>query len=72
MVGRLITAGHLPTPGPCLVRGDAREGAVPADAMLGVNPATEDRPGGWPYLIGQMTRLAPGGCPYTSPSASSG
>lgn len=61
MAGRAMTAGHLPTPGPWLVRGEAGEGAAPADLMLGVEPATEDRPGGWPYFIRQDRAVEVGG-----------
>lgn len=61
MAGRAMTGGDLPTPGPWLVRGDAEEGAHPAEAMLGVEPATEGRPGGWPYLIRQDRAVEVGG-----------
>lgn len=61
MAGRRLTAGEVPTPGPWLVRGEAEEGAVAEDQMLGVEPATDDRPGGWPYLIRQDRPVEPGG-----------
>ena len=48
-------------PGPWLVRGEADEGAPALDVMLGVEPATEARPGGWPFLIRQDRPLEPGG-----------
>lgn len=51
MAGPKMTAGDLPTPGPWLVRREADEGAPADELMLGVEPATEDQPGGWPYLI---------------------
>ena len=56
-----IPAGRVPTPGPWLVRGEAEPGADAETAALGVEPATDDRPGGWPYLIRQDRPLAPGG-----------
>ncbi|MFD0935615.1 hypothetical protein ACFQ12_10555, partial [Methylobacterium trifolii] len=41
-------------------RGEAEPGALPETAALGVEPATTDRPGGWPYLIRQDRIFAPG------------
>ena len=61
MAGRKLTAGDVPTPGPWLVRGAADEGAPAVEIMLGVEPATDDRPGGWPYLIRQDRPVEPGG-----------
>lgn len=63
MAGRKLNGANGPTPGPWLVRGEAGAGASAIDAMLGVEPATEDRPGGWPYLIRQDRPVEPGGCP---------
>lgn len=53
MAGRKLKAADVPTPGPWLVRGEAGHTASPADAVLGIEPATEDGAGGWPYLIRQ-------------------
>lgn len=61
MAGRRLTAGDVPTPGPWLVRGEVDEGAPAEAVMLGVEPATESRPGGWPYLIRQDRPVTPGG-----------
>lgn len=61
MVGRRLPASAIPTPGPWLVRGEAEPGAPPAPAMLGVQPATDDRPGGWPYFIRRDAPVEPGG-----------
>lgn len=63
MAGRRLPAAAIPTPGPWLVRGEAPAGASPAQMMLGIKPASEERPGGWPYLIRQDRPLEPGGCP---------
>lgn len=63
MAGRKLKTADVPTPGPWRVRGEAGEGAPGADLMLGIEPATEDRPGGWPYLIRQDRVFEPGGCP---------
>ena len=58
-----LPASRVPTPGPWLVRGEAESGAPPEIAMLGVEPASDDRPGGWPLLIRQDRAFAPGDCP---------
>ena len=58
-----MTAGDRPTPRPWLVRSEAGEGASAGDTMLGVEPATEEGPGGWPYLIRQDREFALGDCP---------
>lgn len=55
-----LPAGRVPTPGPWLVRGEAGDGASAAEMMLGVEPVSEDRPGGFPYLIRQDRPFAPG------------
>lgn len=61
MAGRKLAAADIPTPGPWLVRGQADEGAPPIQTMLGVEPATANGPGGWPYLIRPDRPLKPGG-----------
>lgn len=61
--GRRLTVEGIPTPGPWLVRGAADAEAPPADQMLGVEPATPERPGGWLYLIRRDRPVEPGGCP---------
>ena len=61
MGGRKLNAADVPMPGPWLVRGEADAGASAETVMLGVEPATHDRPGGWPFLIRQNRPLAPGG-----------
>lgn len=63
MGGRKLNAGDVPTPGPWLVWGEAGEGASAEEAMLGVEPATDERPGGWPYLIRQDRPIELGDCP---------
>ncbi|WP_237480601.1 hypothetical protein [Lichenibacterium dinghuense] len=63
MAAPRLRAADIPTAGPWLVRGEAGEGASAGEAMLGVEPATEDRPGGWPYLIRQNRLMAAGDCP---------
>jgi len=60
VAGRKLAAADVPTPGPWLVRGEAGEGASTEDLMLGVEPATDDRPGGWPYLIRRDQAIEPG------------
>ncbi len=60
MAGRKLAAGDVPTPGPWMVRGEANEGAPAEARMLGVEPATDVRPGGWPYLIRRDRPVAPG------------
>lgn len=61
MGGLKLPAAAVPTPGPWLVRGQADEDAPALETTLGVEPATEDQPGGWPYLIRQDRALPPGG-----------
>ena len=61
--GHELPAAAIPTPGPWLVRGEADADASPADRMLGIEPASEDRSGGWPYLVRQDRPFAPGECP---------
>ena len=63
MAAPRLRAADISTPGPWVVRGEAGEGASAAEAMLGVEPATEDAPGGWPYLIRQNRPVALGDCP---------
>nr|WP_137829494.1 hypothetical protein [Methylobacterium sp. L1A1] len=63
MGGRKLSAAQVPTPGPWLVRGEAEADAPAELRMLGVEPAGEDRPGGFPYLIRQDLKFAPGDCP---------
>ncbi|WP_375460041.1 hypothetical protein [uncultured Enterovirga sp.] len=57
----MVTTGDRPSPGSWLVRGEAGEGAAPATVMLGVEPATENRPGGWPYPKRQDRTVDVGG-----------
>ena len=63
MAGRALKASEVPTPGPWLVRGEAVDGVSATDLMLGAEPATEEQPGGWPYLIRQNRPVALGDCP---------
>ena len=63
MAAPKLRAADVPTPGPWLVRGEAGEGAPARDTMLGVEPATENGAGGWPYLIRQDREFALGDCP---------
>lgn len=63
MAGRRLNGEDVPTPGPWLVRGEADAGSTAEAVMLGVEPATNARPGGWPYLIRQDRSVEPGGCP---------
>ena len=63
MAGRPLRAGEVPTPGPWLVRGEVGSDASAADKMLGVEPATDDQPGGWPLIIRQSRPVALGDCP---------
>lgn len=63
MAGRGLPASAIPTAGPWLVRGEADPGAPPAQAMLGVEPAADDRPGGWHYFIRRDAPVEPGDCP---------
>lgn len=63
MAAPKLRAANVPTPGPWLVRGEPDDGVPVADATLGVEPATEEQPGGWPYLIRQDRAFALGDCP---------
>ena len=63
MAARKLNAADVPTSGPWLVRGEAGEAASAADAVLGVEPATEDGAGGWPFIIRQNRPVALGDCP---------
>ena len=63
MAGHHLPVARIPTPGPWLVRGEAEADASPAEVMLGVAPATADKPGGWPYFICRDAPVEPGGCP---------
>ncbi|WP_298957256.1 hypothetical protein [uncultured Methylobacterium sp.] len=63
MAGRRLPAAAVPTPGPWQVRGAAEPGASPAQVMLGVEPAADDRAGGWPYFVRRDVPVEPGGCP---------
>ncbi len=63
MAGRKLKAAAAPTPGPWLVRGEAGNAASPSEAVLGIEPATEDQPGGWPCLIRQDRPVETGSCP---------
>ena len=60
MAGHRLDAGDVPTPDPWLVQGEAEAGASPDVAMLGIEPARDDRPDGWPYLIAQDRPAEPG------------
>ncbi|MCJ2067305.1 hypothetical protein MKK75_00520, partial [Methylobacterium sp. J-030] len=61
MSGRRLSAARVPTLGPWLVRGEAEADDTPAVRMLGVEPATEERPGGWPYFIRRARPVEFGG-----------
>ncbi|MCJ2017112.1 hypothetical protein MKK84_06680 [Methylobacterium sp. E-065] len=61
--GRELPAAAIPTPGPWLVRGTAEADAAPAELMLGVEPATAELAGGWPYFIRRNRPVEPGSCP---------
>lgn len=63
MAGRKLRAGEMPTPSPWLVRGEADADAPTAAVMLGIEPATEEQPGGWPYLIRKDRSFADGETP---------
>lgn len=63
MAGRRLPAAAIPTPGPWLVRGEAEPDLPPTQAMLGIEPAGDDRPGGWPYFVRRDAPVEPGGCP---------
>ena len=58
-----LPAVRVPTPGPWLVRGEAEADASSAEVILGVAPATDTEPGGWPYFIRRDATVEPGGCP---------
>ena len=63
MAGRRLSGADVPTPGPWLVRGEAEASASAAALMLGIELATDDQPGGWPYFIRRDQLVEPGGCP---------
>lgn len=63
MAGRRLRATEIPTPGPWLVRGEAEPGASPLNLMLGIEPASDERPGGWPYLVRRRQPVEPSGLP---------
>ena len=63
MAGRRLPTAAIPTPGPWLVRGEADPDSSPAQAMLGIEPAGDDRPGGWPYFIRRDAPVERGDCP---------
>ncbi len=63
MAAPKLRAADVPSPGPWLVRGEADEGSPARDVMLGVEPATEGRSGGWPYLIRQDREFVLGDTP---------
>jgi len=58
-----LRAAEIPTPGPWLVRGEAEPGASPLNLMLGIDPASDELPGGWPYLVRRYQPVEPGSCP---------
>ena len=61
--GRKLPAAAIPTLGPWLVRGTPEADAAPAELMLGVEPATAEHVGGWPYFIRRNRPVEPRGCP---------
>ncbi len=63
MAAPKLRAADVPTPRPWLVRGEAGEGAPARDAMFGIEPATENGTGGWPYLIREDREFALGDYP---------
>ena len=63
MAGRRLSATAIPTPGPWLVRGEADPKAPPHAVILGIEPASERRPGGWPYLVRRAASVEHGDCP---------
>ncbi|GAB6843698.1 hypothetical protein HNR00_001224 [Methylorubrum rhodinum] len=63
MAGRRLSAAAIPTPGPWLVRGEADPEAPPHEVILGIEPASEERPGGWPYLVRRDASVERGACP---------
>lgn len=60
--GHKLSAAAIPTPGPWLVHGMADADAAPAELMLGVEPATDEPPSGWPYFIRRNRSVESGGC----------
>ncbi len=63
MAGRTLSAAAIPTPGPWLVRGQADPEAPPHEVILGIEPASEGRSGGWPYLVRRNASVELGACP---------
>ena len=63
MAGRKLSAAAFLTPGPGLVRGGADPEAPPHAVILGIAPASEGRPGGWPYLVRRAASVERGDCP---------
>ncbi|MFG7489378.1 hypothetical protein [Methylorubrum rhodesianum] len=63
MAGCRLRAAEIPTPGPWLVRGETEPGASPLNLMLGIEPASDELPGGWPYLVRRHQPVEPGRCP---------
>jgi hypothetical protein len=63
MAGRRLPAAAIPTPGPWLVRGQADPEAPPHEVILEIEPASEGRPGGWPYLVRRAASVEYGDCP---------
>ncbi|GLS44206.1 hypothetical protein [Methylobacterium brachythecii] len=61
MAGRRLSAAEVPTPGPWLVRGEPGPDSPAAAIMLGVEMATDERPGGWPYFLPRDWPIEPGG-----------
>lgn len=45
------------------MQGEVESEASLAQIMLGGEPAGDDRPGGWPYLIRREAPIELGGCP---------
>lgn len=45
------------------MRGEAEPGVASAVTMLGVEPATGDCSGGWPYLVRRDAPVEPSECP---------
>lgn len=71
MAAPTLRAANLPTPGPWLVRGEADDGASARDAMLGIEPATEEGSGGWTYLVSRIESSRSATVPCTLRLASS-
>ncbi len=63
MARPVISASRVPTPGPWLVRGEGETDAAPEIAMFGIEPASDDGPGGFPYFIRQDRAFPIGDCP---------